>query len=634
MEKVHVSGLALALLVTGAAVRAHPQEAQGSARELEAPQAQTVGPANQQDPAPLSCPFCDLHGADLSGRNLVNVNLQGANLSAADLSGARLDGAIFVGADLAEANLDGVLAGSSSRGPTNFSRANLTGASLVGAQLEGADLQYTILRGADFSMANAVGAVFGPELRAGIYKGSPTVFRKARMEREFRIDQSVMDVGDVRWLERQRLQRDHAAEDIACGEADLSGLSVRIYVAADGEDGAGCGTTPDAPCKTVAEGIRRCPGSGCGVLVWWDEYREGTTVELGDGISVFGGCLPAEQARKEYFSVLFAPDNGEPAVSATETSAQTTLQGFQLNASESTGTNGEPTVALLVHGGMLTVRDNQIVGNQGGRGADGQLGAAGTDGGAGSGRTGGSVADCSNTTGGDGSVQMNVKVDVGFLNFTCNPSCSANSCYGYNGQSGTTGSAAGGGRWRNGNCAECPVSRGQTGDRGGGGIAASCGVAGIAAADVVGSFSGGQWSGTQSGAGGAGGRGGGGGGGGAGGYRAGACFWVKTEDKGNSGGGGGAGGCAGQGGTGGYQGGASFAVIAHGATLDLSGSTVIGGTGGSGGTGGQGGQGGKGGDGASGATSTAGGYGGAGGNGGPGGAVAAVPAVTAAPRSA
>ncbi|HEY6873135.1 MAG TPA: pentapeptide repeat-containing protein [Geobacteraceae bacterium] len=570
--------------------------------------------------APYSCPFCNLAGTDLSGKDLTNANLAGADLSGANLKGAVMDGVILIGADLSDANLQNARLNDSAKGPANLSRTNLTGASLSGATMDGTDLQFAELGGTDFTGADLRKVKFGPRIKAKTSKGRKTSFRHATLRREFAVDEKVMDVTGVKWFE----EKSDAAPgngNIACGNADLSGLTSRIYVSTGGADNDSCGATQDAPCKSIAYGIGRCGGPGCGVLVSYDEYAPAATIALRDGVNVYGGCLPQDQAKPEYFSVITAPAGGLPAVSATGINSGALLQGFQVNASAAGGTNGAVSMAMLAtDSSRLSVVNAQLVANSAGQGAAGAYGADGQRGGDANGRDGGTNGGCGSTGGGKGACQMDISVDVHFASVDCNPSCSENSCWGYNGSPGTTGNWPHGGQWGNGNCAECPVSRGDTGHYGDGGTNAGCGNKGYASADKAGRFGGATWVGGTGGAGTGGGNGGGGGGGGAGGYKAGACFWVPTADKGNSGGGGGAGGCTASGGGGGRQGGASFAMVAVNSSVIVRGSDVIAGKGGAGGKGGNGARGGAGGKGAGGAGNQPGGYGGNGGAGGAGGA--------------
>jgi uncharacterized protein YjbI with pentapeptide repeats len=615
-----LTGLTLAL-AAGPASAAKAKGVTGAkgTKALLAAASKTVQMKRLTTAGPMSCPYCDMAGADLKGRDLTNANLTGARLTNANFEGANLDGAQLIGADLTKANFNNAKLNPSSLGTANLSRSILLGATFQGAQMNGTNLQYAKLGGAVFSRTDLTRAVFGPRIQAGVHEGRKTSFRDARLRHEFATDPAVMELEGARW--QGTTVTAAANEEIVCGRADLSGLTSRIYVASKGADDASCGATYDKPCATIGYGIGRCAASGCGILVAWDEYKPAATIALRDGVNVYGGCLPKSQSKPEYFSAVRAPGGGQPAMSSTSVNGGVVLQSFQLTASEAGGNNAAVSVALTVKdSSKLSVLDTELVANKGGQGAAGNTPGDGTRGGNGSGRDGGKTSACGNTTGGTGSVRQDVTVDNGVFTFTCKPSCSANGCWGYNGSSGTTGFSASGGQWGNSNCTECPSSRGEIGKRGGDGRHAGCGGKGVPSGNVSGGFSGDNWVASTGGNASAGGNGGGSGGGGAGGYKAGSCFWVKTEYAGNTGGGGGAGGCLGTGGAGGQQGGASFALLAMRSTVTLVRTAVVGGTGGVGGNGGNGARAGQGGDGAGGATNEGGGFGGSGGTGGAGGA--------------
>jgi hypothetical protein len=349
----------------------------------------------------------------------------------------------------------------------------------------------------------------------------------------------------------------------------------------------------------------------------YGQYSQPSTIKMADGINVYGGCLAGQVVETLVQSLITAPSNGMPGVSAINLGAAgAILQGFRLEGSAAAPGTGMPSVTLEVtNSPKLHVIDSEILSGAGGGGAVGAAGSAGTAGGAANGATAGNAAACPGATGGNGSVEMGVSVSVYFASFTCNPSCSANGCWGYWSASGSAG-----GQWGTQNCAECVSSRGGTGNPGGSGANAGCGQGGVASTSALGTFIGTQWQGTPGGPGTVGGFGGGGGGGGAGGYKAGACFWVAQTYPGNQGGGGGGGGCSGGLGGGGQQGGAAVAAVVSGGTLTLSSSRVVGGRGGDGGEGGAGKSGGTPGAGATGLTNQGGGYGGTGGTGGAGGA--------------
>jgi uncharacterized protein YjbI with pentapeptide repeats len=595
--------------------------AQGEPPPLAAvPDPAVTARATAGEDIPKSCPYCDMSGADYSGQNLTDVNLTGANLTGAKLHGTILNGAMLTGADLTNADLTNAKLNPSKLGPADLSRAVLTGANFTGAEMNGADLQFAQMGGTNFAGLDLRRTVFGPHIAAGVASGHKTSFRHARLRHEFAVDAAAMDVAEAAWEGDVAAATGAAADDIACGRADLAPLTSRIYVAPTGTDGGTCGASAASPCKTIAYGIGRCAPSGCGVLVAWEQYPITASIALRAGVNVYGGCLPKSQARPEYFSAVNAAAGGQPVMTASTIQTATIVQGFQLNGSAATGTAAATSVALQVQDSSgLALLDDELVGHKGAEGARGTNGPDGATGGNGSGRTGG-TASCSNANGGEGSVVRQVSVDVGFASVTCKPSCSANSCYGYSGYPGTTGSYAGGGARGSDNCGECVTKRGGTGSVGGNGNNAGCGGKGTPSADTRGTFSGNNWVAATGGAGSDGGIGGGGAGGGSGGYKAGACFWVGQTNNGNSGGGGGAGGCRATGGRGGQQGGAAFTVLALRSTLALTRSKVVGGTGGRGGNGGTGGRGGRGGTAAGGATNEDGGFGGTGGTGGAGGA--------------
>jgi len=577
--------------------------------------------AKNGENGPHSCPYCDMTGADLSKRDLTNANLTGAILVGANLTGATLNGAALIGANLTNAKLIDAKLNPSNLGPVDLSRAILLGADITGAQMQDADLQFAKLGGATFAKVDLRSAVFGPRIDASHPQGRKLSFRGAKLNHEFAIDTASMDLDSVEWSGDKPVATLSQNIEVGCGNANLSSVSSRIYVANDGSDDASCGSRYDQSCRTIEYGISRCGAADCGVLVRWDVYRPSAAIVPRDGVHLFGGCVPISQSRPEYFSALMAPPGGTPAVAAVSINNGVAIQGFQLNASPATANSAEASVAMrVVDSAKLSLLDVELVADVGASGGIAGTGAAGVQGGNADKRSSGKVSSCGGTNGGDGATQRNVSVDNGAFKFTCKPSCSSNSCVGYYGSAGNTGFWAPGGTKGGDNCTECPRSRGNTGDRGTDGRAAACGAKGTVSGNLTGSFSGTQWTSSQGGAGGAGGDGGGAGGGGSGGYKAGSCFWVKTQDPGNEGGGGGAGGCRGGVGGGGKQGGAAFALLAVRAAVSTTRTRLISGTGGAGANGGPGGQGGRGGSGAGGASNLDGGYGGPGATGGAGGA--------------
>lgn len=100
-----------------------------------------------------------LQGADLSARDLVEVQLNSADLRGADLSSSDLSGAHLHGADLREAEMMGANLTGSNLAVSRLRRARLIGCSVDGANLKGADLAGADLSGSKFADADLTGAI-------------------------------------------------------------------------------------------------------------------------------------------------------------------------------------------------------------------------------------------------------------------------------------------------------------------------------------------------------------------------------------------------------------------------------------------------------------------------------------------
>ena len=418
-------------------------------------------PAPKKVRLTFSCPYCQLQGIQLTGKTLTKANLLGADLTGADLSGAILDGAVLTGANLTKANLDKAQLTSATNGPAHLSGANLTGATLRATQVGGSNLQFAAVPGADFTGTDLGEAIIGPAIKTGVTGGKKTSFRNARLPGGLKTDESTMDLTGVSWASAPGLRAGALADEAwACGNADLSPLASRIYVAPNGTDNATCGTAVGTPCQTIATGIQRCSSAGCGVLVAWGEYPQTATLHLQNGVNVYGGCLPASQSNPTSVSVIVAPPGGLPAVSADNISTATIVQGFQLSASAAGGTNGAPSIGLLVASSTgLAVLNSEILANTGAPGAPGGAGAPGAPGGSANGVTGGTNA-CNNTAGGMGGGQMNVNVSVQLSLHYLRPVVRRGAvCRPIGGESGSTGTyAQGGDPAGSPTCEECPTS--------------------------------------------------------------------------------------------------------------------------------------------------------------------------------
>jgi uncharacterized protein YjbI with pentapeptide repeats len=80
--------------------------------------------------------WCEMHGLDLSARNLCDADFTGAYLVGCKLVGTKLDNASFFGADMQGSNFT----------DASLRRADLRGSCLRGANLSGADLFEADLR--------------------------------------------------------------------------------------------------------------------------------------------------------------------------------------------------------------------------------------------------------------------------------------------------------------------------------------------------------------------------------------------------------------------------------------------------------------------------------------------------------
>ena len=405
-----------------------------------------------------------------------------------------------------------------------------------------------------------------------------------------------------------------------CGTADLSALSSRIYVSPKGSDTNSCGSSTASACLTLQQGIERCGGPGCGVLVRYGRYPTTTTISLKDGVNVYGGCVfsdsppPDSAAAANYRTEIDASPAvaGSAAISATAINAPTLLHGIVVLAKEETAA-GQASIAMSVNASKgVSLRSVTLIAGRGGNGAPGQT-TDGAEGFAGSkpvsqevGGAGGAACTSSPQNvvghGGPGADYQQIQGD-------CNQYCGDWWCTCNNANApkstGVSGAASGsvtggvGGLPGAPGCGCLRQDNVPDGPPGLPGAPGACGIEGGAPSDLFGTVSGTRWVATSSGSGGIGSVGSGGGGGGSGGMSAFTNFHMCTWYPGLPGGGGGGGGCGGPGGTGGGQGGASIALLL--VNSSVAGGEIVNslvpGPGGTGGTGAKGGSGGMGGPG-------------------------------------
>ncbi len=248
----------------------------------------------------VTCPYCDLRGASLAGRDLRYANFAGADLAGANLTGANLGGAALVAANLTGADLRNAVFTAAS----DLTAANLTNARLNGATLGAAVFEFADLSGADLSGTDSSAAIFGPK------RGTT------------------------------------ASARYYCGAKDTTGLPNVRYVASSGSDSATCGASLQSPCATVQRGITNCTGEQCAVLVAYDEYKLSGTLLLTGAVSVYGGCAMLDDPQPELRSILRGPD-GAPAVMASRIVAPTVFQGFSVFAAAGRATAGGTAIAFV-----------------------------------------------------------------------------------------------------------------------------------------------------------------------------------------------------------------------------------------------------------------------------------------------
>jgi hypothetical protein len=416
------------------------------------------------------------------------------------------------------------------------------------------------------------------------------------------------------------------APPVSCGDADLSGLSEKIYVSPTGFDNSGCGLAVVSPCASISQGIANCAPSGCGVLVRYGRYQTSATIAIRNGVNVYGGCV-FEGPSHNYRTVIEmspAPGTapGTPAISAASINTPTTVHGLVVLGKDETAA-GTASIAMTVSASKgLTLVESTLLAGKGGDGAaggssQGQRGGDGQSGNGGSGGGGGGAGpSCpSNHTssagdgggGGDG-LKGELKFPY-FCLFTCPcgyPNLDAS--LGHQGMaSGSAGGGVGGARaWGAHYCTAPAGTEDFYGKTGGFGSAGACANQGGTQNSLLWGTANpqsGTWLPGAGNGGAAGSVGSGGGGGSSGGYCVGFPDGLHPVFvHGYPGGGGGGGGCGGVGGSGGQQGGASISLVLVNSTVAgvPSKNSLIpgpGGRGGNGGTGGAGGFGGSGGPG-------------------------------------
>ena len=628
------------------------------------------------EPAPYSCPSCDLAKKDFSGQDLTNANFLDANLEGANFKNATLDGAVFSNAILAGADFTGASCNASEKGPTLFLGANLNDAKFNKTKLYGTRFEYARINSISFTEVDLRHTVFGPKLyfdRAN--KNEQPRFDRVQLSCEFPVYWKYFNLRDTdlptcanykesvqdkrRDLAGGRFEIYHSATNsYRVEDRFLRNLSVpetvsdTIYVATTGSDSTGIGTLNN-PYQTISKGIEACGEDTCAVFVEYGEYYVDGTIQLKPTVSLYGGMVNGDPTTYQssisdtlVFSSILSASFAGASPDFTDT---TYLSGFILNGTTPPITySAEGTTTLqCIHCDGLKLEYLQInagkgqslkatgQNNRGQDGADGQNATATASGAGGSGGGG---------AGGRGAGLMSVNQVCQCtlpLCLDCDFTVTFSGGPGVAGQPGDTNSSAAGGAA--GTPAQSKASHSATPTVGQNGVDGAdctvCGEGGTPSDSLKGVYifqeenhvvQQNYW--MPNGFGGAGTNGCSGGGGGGGGS-GGACAHCNLACKGmgyegTAAGGGGSGGAGAYGGLGGNGGGASFGLVVINANLHIGTSVYItansGGIGQDGANGGAGGKGGAGGapypsDKICSNTGAAGGYGGAGGDGSAGG---------------
>ncbi len=147
-----------------------------------------------------------------------------------------------------------------------------------------------------------------------------------------------------------------------------------VYVTPAGIDSNSCGTSLEAACATIEQALGNCQASGCGVLVGYGEYQQTTSLAVRDGVNLYGGCVRTDQSSDGLRSLIKAPPNGVPAMTATYIDSATQVENFKIFASPATSTGGAASIALQVkYSEQLAIVNSEIYaapGSPGDKGCD------------------------------------------------------------------------------------------------------------------------------------------------------------------------------------------------------------------------------------------------------------------------
>lgn len=154
-----------------------------------------------------------------------------------------------------------------------------------------------------------------------------------------------------------------SAPTVVCPGVDTSKLSA-LYVSPQGSNGL-CNV--GAPCKTIAYALLFAEDFGYRAIVLRHGlYQTSETIDLKDGVSLYGSCLFGGEPDRKYRTVIQAsPAPGTAAISAS--AVNVTVSGLVVIGKDET-TSGAG-IAMTVGNANVTLRRTLLVAGNGGPGA-------------------------------------------------------------------------------------------------------------------------------------------------------------------------------------------------------------------------------------------------------------------------
>lgn len=155
-----------------------------------------------------------------------------------------------------------------------------------------------------------------------------------------------------------------SAPAAVCPGVDAGSLRA-LYVSPQGSDTGLC--SADAPCKTIAYALSWAHYLGYPAIVLQHGlYQTTETIDLKDGVSLYGSCLFDNEPDRKYRTVIQAsPAPGTPAISAN--GVKVTVSGLVVIGKDETASGAG--VAMTAGNASVTLGRTVLVSGTGGHGA-------------------------------------------------------------------------------------------------------------------------------------------------------------------------------------------------------------------------------------------------------------------------